>query len=186
VTKPDLDRWLSAPAIRVSHERRSTAPPDRLWAAAQAVTVQQTALLGRLIRWRIPGTPATITLDELFRSPPFVVLDEGEYSLVSGLVGRIWTLRRDYPRLETPEEYRAFSQRGTARVVFANWVTPDPDGASATLASEARVEPIGAQGRIGVAAVRPLVRAFHNSIGTDGIQVAVRRAEQSEPTRTRP
>jgi hypothetical protein len=71
-------------------------------------------------------------------------------------------------------------------VVFANWVTPDPDGASATLASEARVEPIGAQGRIGVAAVRPLVRAFHNAIGTDGIQVAVRRAEQSEPAHTRP
>ena len=179
MTRPDLDRWLSAPAIRVSHERRSTASPDRLWKAAQAVTVQQTAVLGRLIRWRIPGTPATITLDELFRNPPFLVLDESEHALVTGLVGRIWTLRRDYPRLATPEEYRDFSQRGTARVLLANWVQSDPDGASAALASEARVEPIGAQGRIGVAAVRPLVGGFHHLIGSDGIEAAVRRAEQS-------
>jgi hypothetical protein len=178
MTAPDLDRWLSAPAIRVSHERQSTASPDRLWAAAQAVTIQQTAVLGRLIRWRIPGTPATITLDQLFRNPPFLVLDESEHALVTGLVGRIWTLRRDYPRLATPEDYRDFSQRGTARVLLANWVRADPHGTSAALASEARVEPIGPQGRIGVAAVRPLVRAFHHLIGTDGIEAAVRRAEQ--------
>ena len=183
MTPPDLDQWLDTPAIHVTHHRHSTASPERLWDAAQRVTVQQTALLGRLIRWRIPGTAAAMTLDELFRSPPFLVLHEGGHALVSGLVGRIWTLRRDYPRLTTPDEFRDFAQRGTARVVFANWVEPDAGGESATLASEARVDAIGAQGRIGVAAVRPLVRTFQHLIGTDGLEAAVRRAEQAEPAR---
>jgi len=186
MTLPDLDRWVTKPAIRVSHHRRSAAPADRLWEAAQSVTLPETSLLGRLIRWRIPGTPANISFEELFRSPPFLVLHEAEHLLVSGLVGRIWTLRRDYPLPASETEYRDFSQRGTARVVFANWVQTDPDGVSTTLASEARVEAIGAQGRVGIAAVRPLVRAFHPLIATDGIEAAVRhaeRAERAEPAR---
>ena len=188
MTLPDLDRWVAKPAIRVSHQRRSAAPADRLWKAAQSVTLRETSLLGRLIRWRIPGTPANISFEELFRSPPFLVLHEAQHMLVSGLVGRIWTLRRDYPQPTSEAEYRDFSQRGTARVVFANWVQAEPDGESTTLASEARVEAIGAQGRVGVAAVRPLVRAFHPLVATDGIEAAIRRAEsvdRSEPARAR-
>jgi hypothetical protein len=179
VTPPDLDRWLEDPAIRVVHRRQSQASAERLWEAAQAVTVQQAALLGRLIRWRIPGTGANVSFGNLFRNPPFIVLDEppDQHALVSGLVGRIWTLRRDYPRLSDPEQFRQWSQRGTARVLFANWVTRDENHTS-TLISEARVEAIGTQGRMGVAAVRPLVSAFHNLIGSDGIEAAVRRAER--------
>jgi hypothetical protein len=179
VTQPDLDHWLDDPAIRVVHRRSSRASAERLWEAAQAVTVHQAALLGRLIRWRIPGTKSEISFGELFRSPPFIVLDESpdKHALVSGLVGRIWTLRRDYPRLSDPGQFRDWSQRGTARVLFANWVTSDGNDTS-TLSSEARVDAIGTQGRIGVAAVRPLVSAFHNLIGSDGIEAAVRRAEQ--------
>jgi hypothetical protein len=179
VTAPDLDQWLADPAIRVVHRRHSRASADRLWDAAQAVTLQQAALLGRLIRWRIPGMRGDISFGELFRSPPFIVLDEppGEHVIVSGLVGRIWTLRRDYPRLTDPEEFRDWTQRGTARVLFANWVQPGPQDAS-TLAAEARVEAIGTQGRVGVAAVRPLVRTFQGLVGSDGLEAAVRRAEQ--------
>jgi hypothetical protein len=142
------------------------------------VTLAQTSMLGRLIRWRIPGTPTDVSFDELFRNPPFVVLhdDPGNRALVSGMVGRIWTLRRDYPLLGDAQEYREFSQRGTARVLFASWVEDEHGGAS--VASEARVTPIGAQGRIGVAAVRPLVRAFQQLIASEGLDAAVRRAEQ--------
>jgi hypothetical protein len=106
-----------------------------------------------------------------------VILTEGEQSLVSGLVGRIWTLRRDYPRLRSAEEFCQWSQRGTARVVFAHWAQPGSEG-GAVLASEARVQALGAQGRMGVAAVRPVVRAFNNLVGTEGIGAAVRRAER--------
>jgi hypothetical protein len=168
---PDLEQWIPKPALRIAHRRQSAASATELWEAAEAIRVCDTALLGRLIRWRIPGTGARQRFSELFASPPFLVLERGETSLVSGLVGRIWTLRRDYPRLEDPEEFRGWAVRGTARVVFANWAA---DGA---LHSEARVEAFGSQGRLGLAAVRPLVSAFQHLIGSEGIQAAVRRAE---------
>jgi hypothetical protein len=174
---PDLDDWLSEPSIRVSHRRNSSAPADRLWEAAQTVRLSDTRVLGRLVRWRIPGLPADLAFGELFRAPPFIVLhEEPGRTLVSGLVGRIWTLRRDYPELKDPEEFRDWRKSGTARVLFANWIeTADQ---SSSIHAEARVEAIGAQGRVGVAAVRPLVRAFGSLIGSDGIEVAARRAEQ--------
>jgi hypothetical protein len=173
---PDLDAWMPAPAVRVSHRRPSEAPPERLWAAAQTVRLSDTRMLGRLVRWRIPGTPPGISFDELFREPPFVVLQDGEAALVSGLVGRIWTLRRDYPELHGPEDYRGWSQPGTARVLFANWVEQDPV-LGATLRSDIRVEAFGVQGRIGLASVRPLIRGFQQLIWSDAMAAAVRRAE---------
>lgn len=172
---PDLDGWLPNPSIRVSHRRESSASAERLWEAAQTVRLRDARRLGRLVRWRIPGLTADLTFDEMFRAPPFIVLhEEPGRLLVSGLVGRIWTLRRDYPELEDPEEFRTWHSSGTARVLFANWIEDGPT----EIHAEARVEAIGAQGRVGVAAVRPLVRAFGSLIGSDGIEVAARRAEQ--------
>jgi hypothetical protein len=175
--KPDLDEWLPDPSLRVAHSRTSTVSADALWDAARAVSLAEAARLGRLVRWRIPGLERDATFDALFREPPFIVLAEGERTLVSGLVGRIWTLRRDYPELGSPEDFRHWSDRGTARVVLANWVLADPDGGS-SIASEARVEGFGNRGRVGVAAVRPLVRSFQSLVGSDGISAAVRRAER--------
>ncbi|HTP19460.1 MAG TPA: hypothetical protein VMJ65_07645 [Solirubrobacteraceae bacterium] len=175
---PDLDHWLPKPSMRVAHRRETDAPPERLWEAARTVRLADTRRLGRIIRWRIPGLAPDISFDEMFRNQPFIVLTETEeQTLMSGLVGRIWTLRRDYPRLSDPEEFREWSAGGTARVLFANWIEQTPSGRTA-LRSEVRVEAIGAQGRIGVAAVRPLVGAFSNLIGSDGIEAAVRRAER--------
>jgi hypothetical protein len=164
--------------MRVAYRRESDVPPERLWEASRAVTLGDARRLGRLVRWRIPGLAPDLTFDEMFRAPPFILLAEDEgHSLISGLVGRIWTLRRDYPRLTDPEEFRAWSTSGSARVLFANWIENAENGPAA-LQSEVRVEAIGAQGRIGVAAVRPLVSAFGNLVGSDGIAAAVRLAEQ--------
>jgi hypothetical protein len=173
---PDLDYWLPDPALRVAYRRETSVSPDRLWEAARAVRMSDARRLGRLIRWRIPGLAADLTFDAMFRAPPFMVLaEEPGRALLSGLVGRIWTLRRDYPQLRDPDQFRDWSASGTARVVFANWIT----GSSPTeLHAEVRVEAIGVQGRIGVAAVRPLVRTFGSLIGSDGIEAAIRRAEQ--------
>ena len=177
MAKPDLDRWLPDPGLRVVNRRESIADSQRLWEAAQAMRLADAALLGRLVRWRIPGLRPDTSFDQLFRQPPFMVLEEGERALVSGLVGPIWTLRRDYPQLGDPEEYLVWSRPGTARVLFAHWVEPTQAGRMA-LTSEARVEAFGSQGRLGVRAVSPLVRRFQNLIGSDGIQAAVRRAER--------
>jgi hypothetical protein len=175
--KPDLDHWLPEPAVRIVHRRESSASPDRLWQAALSLKLVDTSLLGRLVRWRIPGTSLAVSFEELFRNPPFIVLHEQEQALVSGIVGRIWTLRRDYPQLRDPEQFRGWSSRGTARVVFASWVEP-VDGNRSALASESRVQPIGTQGRLGLSAVRPVIKAFHHLVGSDGIEAAVRLAER--------
>lgn len=173
---PELDPWLPDPAVRVAHRRSSSAGAEELWDAARGLRLAEARMLGRLVRWRIPGTPATTTLEGLFSNRPFAVLEEGEHALVSGLVGRIWTLRRDYPAIDDPEEFREWSAAGTAKVLFAHWVEPGADG-HADLCSEARVQAFGVQGRIGLASVRPLIRSFQHLIATDAMAPAVRRAD---------
>jgi hypothetical protein len=173
----DLDYWLADPAVRVAHRRESSVPRDRLWRAALQVRLGDTYLLGRLVRWRIPGLPAQCSFYEMFRHQPFLALSESEAALVSGLVGRIWTLRRDYPSLDEGEQFREWSTPGTAKVVFANWVEDVPGGRSA-LRSETRVQAFGTQGRIGLASVRPLITGFQHLVASDAIAAAVREAEQ--------
>jgi hypothetical protein len=176
--KPRLDDWLAEPSMRVAHRRESTAAPDRLWDAARTVRLADSGLLGRLVRWRIPGLSPNITFDRMFHSPPFInLIDDGDGALASGLVGRIWTLRRDYPQLHNAEDYRRWDESGTAKVLFANWIEPASPGRTA-LCSEIRVRAIGAQGRLGVAAMRPLVSTFQQLVGSEGIEAAVRLAER--------
>ena len=174
--RPDLDRWLSDPAVRVIHRRQSAATADRLWQAARELPLSDTRLLGRLIRFRIPGVAPATSFEDLFCNPPFTVLARGEMSLISGLVGRIWTLRRDYPDVD-PEEFRRWARSGTAKVLFAHWVQRADSGRS-ELRSETRVEAFGTQGRLGLASVRPLIRGFEQLVGTDALAAAVRRAER--------
>jgi hypothetical protein len=177
MVKPDLDQWVPNDGLRVAYSRESSASPDELWRAARQLTLSETGLLGRLVRWRIPGLQRTVTIDELFREPPFMILAEDEQSMVSGLVGRIWTLRRDYPRLSGPAEFRAWDRRGTARVVFAHWVQATDTGAC--LWTQVRAQPLGNRGRIGLAAVRPIVGRFGPLVGSDGLAAAVRAAERT-------
>jgi hypothetical protein len=174
---PDLDDWLAEPNVRVSHRRSARVEPDQLWEAARTVRLSDTRVLGRLVRWRIPGVPRKISFDELFRSAPFAVLSDQDHALVSGLVGRIWTLRRDYPQLASGEQFRDWTEPGTARVVFANWVESG-QAPGAVLCTEVRVSASDREGRIGLAAVRPLIAASHNLIASEGIAAAVRLAER--------
>lgn len=174
--RPDLDDWLDTPALQVSHRCEAAVAHAELWEAARSVRLSDTRVLGRLVRLRIPGVPASIAYDELFRAPPFTVLHEEDGALLSGLVGRIWTLRRDYPTLSEPDEFRRWSEPGTARVLFGNWVEP-VGSKRAALVSETRVDVADLQGRVGLAVVRPLVTAFHSLIASEALVAAVRRAE---------
>src|SRR3954470_21289335 len=85
----DLDALLPDPQVRIRHRREAQADPATLWAAAGAVRLDETRTLGRLVRWRIPGTPRDVTFRELLAAPPFTVLAEGDGWSVSGLAGRI-------------------------------------------------------------------------------------------------
>src|SRR5690349_12894516 len=135
----DLDAWVPDPQIRSRHSQSALAGAEDLWREAEQVRLCDTSVLGRAVRWRIPGTSSRTTFRELFRSYPFSVLEEGEGWSISGLCGRIWTLRRDYPRLSGPEEFQSWDERGTVRVLIANWVEAGDDE-RATLVSESRVE----------------------------------------------
>ena len=171
-----LDDWLGRPAIRTHHRRAAAAPPDALWDAANTVRLSDTRLLGRVVRWRLPGTSSDTPFSDLVRSYPFVVLDEGEHHLVSGLAGRIWTLARDYPRIGSPEEYTAWDEPGTVRVLFGHGIVPSDDGRS-EIVSEARVQPVDRRGAIRLRAVWAVVGQFERLIGAEPLPVAVRRAE---------
>ena len=178
--RPDLDHWLERPIVRIVHRRQTDADPAALWAAARAVRTSETRRLGRLLRLRIPGLPPDVAYNDMFHAPPFTVLDEDETSLLAGIVGRIWTVRRDYPVLSEPDEFRQWSARGTVRVLFANWVEPVGDGA-AELISETRVSVSDRLARLGLTAVRPLIVASHQLIGNEGLERAVGRARTETP-----
>src|SRR3954452_11345522 len=114
----DLDACLPDPEIVTRHRRAALADPDTLWAAARSVRLDQTRTIGRLVRWRIPGVAPDESFVGLLEADPFIVLDAGERYSISGLCGRIWTLARDYPCLDGPEAFRAWSEPRTVRVLF--------------------------------------------------------------------
>lgn len=174
----DLDTWLPAPAIRTRHRREAAVPSAQLWRTARGLRVDATGPLGRVVRWRIPGLPAGVSYAELFAAPPFTVLDEGDGWSVSGLAGRIWTLRRDYPRLEGPEAFARWAEPGTVRVAFAHWVEPLGPGRSA-LFSEARVAPVDRRAGLRLRALWTVVGPFERLIGGEALARVVRTAEAS-------
>ncbi len=179
MTGEDLDRWLPDPQIRTRHRHEADAEPARLWAAARALSLDDTRSIGRLVRWRIPGVPAGQSFEGLLSSEPFTVLEEGDGWSVSGLCGRIWTLARDYPPIGAPRDFREFDESRSVRVLLAHWVEPIADGRSA-IVSEARVAPTD---RLAAARLRALwlvVGPFERLIGAEPMTLAVARAERPE------
>ncbi len=172
-----IERWAGKPVVRSHHRRVADTDPKTLWDAAQSVKLSDTRALGRLVRWRIPGTPEEITYQELFRRYPFTALEEGDTWALSGLCGRIWTLQRDYPRLSGPEEYEAWDRNDTVRVLVAHWTRPTADGRS-ELVSEARVEPIGRRAKLRVRSLWAVIGTFERLIGAEPLVIAQKRAEQ--------
>jgi hypothetical protein len=180
-----LDPWLPRAAVRTSHRRASTATADELWQAAQGLRLSDTRALGRLIRWRIPGTAADQSFGKLLRAYPFTVLEEDTNLLISGLCGRIWTMARDYPALAGAAGFRDWDEAGTVRVAFAHWTTPCPDG-RAEVASEARVQPVDSAAALRLRMLWKAVGPFDRLVGTEALTAAVRRAEGSRDRQTAP
>ena len=179
---PELDDWLPEPAVRTRHRREAAASPGELWSAAQSVRLRDTRTLGRLVRWRIPGTGLDQTFQELFTHYPFTVLDEGDQHLICGMAGRIWTLARDYPRLSGADEWRDYDEPNAARVLFGHWVE-DLGGGRSALVSEARVGVTGRRAAVRLKSLWVVVGTFERVIGAEPLPLAVRRAEQPSPSR---
>lgn len=171
-----LDDWLANPAVRTRHHRRSSADAAGLWAAAGTLCLSDAGTLSRLVRWRIPGLRTDQTFREMLANYPFCLLDEGEHWSISGLCGRIWTLQRDYPRLDGPDDFRAWDEPGTVRVLFAHWVTPDGDGSS--IVSEARVAPVDRRAALRLRSLWVVIGVFERFIGGEALALAAERAER--------
>jgi hypothetical protein len=169
-----MDAWLGAPQVRSHHCRGAHASAADLWDAASRVRLADTRRLGRLVRWRIPGLDAGLTYHDLFRGYPFTVLEEGEDHLLSGLCGRIWTLARDYPRLDGPDDFAGWHERGTVRVLFGHWVREAGDGAE--LVSEARVEPTDRVAAMRLRALWAVVGPFERLVGAEPLALAAAAA----------
>jgi hypothetical protein len=172
---PALDDWLATPAVRTRHHRRSSADAERLWAAAGSVSLSDARTLSRLVRWRIPGLRTDQTFREMLANYPFCLLAEGQHWSMSGLCGRIWTLQRDYPRLDGPDDFRAWDEPGTVRVLFAHWVVPDGDGSS--IVSEARVAPVDRRAALRLRSLWMVIGVFERLIGGEALALAAEHAE---------
>jgi hypothetical protein len=171
-----LDDWLANPAVRTRHHRRSSADAERLWTAAGEVCLSDARTLSRLVRWRIPGVRVDQTFRELLAHYPFCLLAEGDMWSISGLCGRIWTLQRDYPRLHGPDDFRAWDEPGTVRVLFAHWVEPDGDGSA--LVSEARIAPVDRRAALRLRSLWVVIGMFERLIGGEALALAAERAER--------
>jgi len=172
----DLDAWVPDPQVCTRHRREAVADPDALWSAARDVRLSDTGTIGHLVRWRIPGVPADQSFGGLLAEEPFTVLAEGERWSISGLCGRIWTLARDYGRIDGPEAFRSWNEPRTVRVLMAHWVALG-DGGRNAIVSESRVAPTD---RVAAARLRALWVAlgpFERLIGAEPLTLAARRAE---------
>jgi hypothetical protein len=173
----DLDACLPDPQVRTRHRRSARAGADALWHAAESVRVGEASAFGTAVRWRIPGTPADLTFRDLLRRYPFAVIAEGERWSVSGICGRLWTLRRDYPRIEGPDDFSAWDEPGTVRVLLAHWIEPDHDARNA-LVSEARIKPVDRGAGLRLRALWAVLGHFDRLVGGQVLGVAARRAEE--------
>jgi hypothetical protein len=172
----DLDRWLAEPALRTSHRRKSSTSEEELWASAATVRLRDCRILGRLIRARIPGLQSSLTFDELFRNDPFNLLEEGPTYALSGLCGRIWTVRGDFALLSSSTEFLTWHVPGTVRVLFAHWAEATVEGSA--LVSEVRIGAVDRKAALYVRALEPFIAAFQGLVGVEPLSIAVRRARR--------
>jgi hypothetical protein len=169
----DLNELLPDAPVRTHHRGSTSASADEVWDAACALRLSDTRRLGRLVRWRLPDTPSDGTFRELLRRYPFTLLDEGPHHSISGLCGRIWTFRTDYPRLSSPADFAAWQEPGTVRVVLATWTQERPDG-RVELCEEARVKPVDRAAALRLKLLWAAVGRFEGLIGSEAISRALR------------
>lgn len=162
--------------MRTRLSRTAEATPQGLWQAAETVKLSDTRTLGHLVRWRIPGLDQEQTFWRMLRDYPFALLDEGESWTISGICGRIWTKAPDYPELRGADDFLAWDEPGTVRVVFAHWVRDTGDG-RAELFSEERIEALDQQAARRLKTLWRIVAPFQDVIAAEPLPIAVRRAE---------
>ena len=109
-----LDHWLPDASVRTLPPARGAARrPTALWARRRAIRLADTRRLGQARRLAHPGRAGVADLPRAVpRLPVHRARARPRTTLVSGLCGRIWTLARDYPKLDGPGGVRGLGRAG--------------------------------------------------------------------------
>ena len=118
---------------------------------------------------------ATRPSTSCFRRYPFTLLEDGEAHSVSGLCGRIWTLTRDYPALDGPEDVRGLERAGHGARAVRPLGRAGRATARAELVSEARVAPVDGAAAMRLRALWAVVGPFERLVGCRAARVAAPR-----------
>ena len=98
--------------------------------------------------------------------------------MISGMCGRIWTIRRDYPRIVGADDFLSWDEQGTVQVLLAHWIELDGPGRNA-LVSEARIKPVNRQAGFRLRALWAVVGQFERLVGGEVLRIAAQRAERA-------
>lgn len=141
--------------------------------------VSDTLALRPIIALRFgPYAPsADTTFRELFRCPPFTLLEESTHSSISGLAGRVWALGDVFASLDGADDFAAFAQPGTAKVAVLNQVRPCAGGSE--ILSEARVWCTDRRARLRFVPFWAVVGPFSRFIRLDLLSTAARQARSA-------
>ena len=136
--------------------------------------------LGRLVRWRIPGLPADVTLRGAVRrrrrSRCSTRATAGRSAGSSAGSGRCGATTRGWTGADAFAALGA--SRGPSGWLFAHWVEESAEGGSALL-SEARVAPVDRGAALRLRALWTVVGPWERLIGGEALARVVRTAEAS-------
>ena len=177
-----IDDWLPVYEFEERHEIAVAARSDEIGRAVRAVQLEDVAvaralwalrvLPARLRGRRAPAAARGPLVDQLVTLGG-VVLEDRPGLLVAGLAGRFWQVSGDLERFDSPEAFRAYEPKDSAKaVVDFVW----SDGRLETT-TRVHVPETGARRRF--ARYWRLVRPFSGAIRIAVLRAARRRAEMA-------
>ena len=168
-------RWLELAAVRTHHRRAAAADPRRA-VAARPTRRPAVATRARSAGWCAGGSPGLAARADLPRAVPRLPVHACSRRtsglLVSGLCGRIWTLARDYPRLDGAGRVRGVGRaRHRARAVRATGSSRGGDGGAELVSRGARAAGRPRR-RLRLKALWAVIGPFERLVGAEPLELA--------------
>lgn len=182
-----IDRFLPVYDFHEFHETRVHAPPEAVYRAIREVRAEEIRFFKTLIGIR--SFPSIFTRRPRERPDPRPILDiatgssflylaqEPPREIVVGTIGRYWQASGEaFPKIETPEAFKAFDLPGFARVAMNFVVEPQANGES-RVTTETRISAPEASARRKFAAYWRLIYPGSSLIRIGWLEAVRRRAE---------
>jgi hypothetical protein len=142
-----LDAWLPDYDVVARHATRVAAPPEAVFAALLALDIGRSPAIRWLFRLRGLGRGRPeLSLAGLGRSGFVELCRDAPGEIVFGLVARPWRPDGGIVRVDV-EGFRRFHRPGFARIAWS-FEIEDAEGGGSALATETRVQCLGARARL--------------------------------------